>query len=259
MANNKGMTEHFDTIARRYRGLRTTDEEPVHYVREALAGQAAVKAADIGCGAGRYGLLLFRHLPRLHLTCVDSSGRMLAELSRHLSRNGITRYETIDSRIETLDLGKTRFDCVLTFNAVHHFHFPTFLSKAASHVRDGGRVFVYTRTRSQNARSVWGRYFPGFCERERRLPEIDEMKRAIRRNARLRLIDVKPYRYRRVATLDRLVAQARAKHYSTFSLYAPVDLDRAVGAFKHGVRRDFKNRDAVRWHDENVMLQLGHR
>ena len=68
-----GMHGHFAKVAGVYRELRTTDEEPILHIRDHLAGRPAVTAADIGCGAGRYDLLLFRHLPNLCLACLDVS------------------------------------------------------------------------------------------------------------------------------------------------------------------------------------------
>ncbi|MCH8191935.1 MAG: methyltransferase domain-containing protein, partial [Chloroflexi bacterium] len=56
-------------------------------------------------------------------------------------------------RAETLD-------CVLTFNAIHDFPLPGFLQESHRVLKDGGYLFIYTRSRSQNQRTVWGRHFP---------------------------------------------------------------------------------------------------
>jgi trans-aconitate methyltransferase len=65
-----GMQGHFATVAGVYREMRTTDEEPILHIRDQLSGRPAVRAADIGCGAGRYDHLLFNHLPNLRLACL---------------------------------------------------------------------------------------------------------------------------------------------------------------------------------------------
>ncbi len=257
MGKPAAMADHFDAVAGHYRDVRTTDEEPIRFIRDALAGRAAIAAADIGCGAGRYDLLLFRHLPNLRLTCVDSSPEMLAELSRYLAGEGIADFETVTARVEDLDLGERSLDCVFTFNAVHHFDFPGFIAKAGGFLRDDGRIFIYTRTRRQNANSVWGNHFPGFWEKETRLYELEEMERWVRETGRVRLIGTRTFRYARTATLDHLLTRARSRHYSTFSLYTPEDFEDALGAFADNIRRNFDDVDNVRWHDENVMLQFG--
>ncbi len=52
--------------------------------RERLQAKGKIRAADIGCGAGRYDLLLLQHLPGLHLTCADANGAMVEETARYL-------------------------------------------------------------------------------------------------------------------------------------------------------------------------------
>ncbi len=247
---------HFSTVAGVYRDVRTTDEEPIRVIRGALAGRAAIRGADIGCGAGRYDYLLFRHLPDLHLTCIDMNPEMLAELSRHLRGNGIENFETLVASVEDLQLIDQSLDCIFSFNAVHHFDFPTFLNKIGGTMKKDGRTFVYTRTPGQNSRSIWGKHFPDFCEKERRLFKLETMKRWIDATERLTLIDARTFRYPRTASLRRLLEQARSKHYSTFSLYRPGEFDAACETFADNIRRHFDDPMKVEWHDENILLQM---
>ena len=173
---NLNLHEHFSTVARVYRELRTTDEAPIRFIRDKLAGLASIRAADVGCGAGRYGLLLFRHLPNLHLTCVDVNPEMLEQLSAYLAANGTRDFETVASGVEELEFEDGSLDCVFTFNAVHHFDFRAFIGKARDATRQSGGIFIYTRTPSQNAGTIWGRYFPGFLDKETRLYHLADMK-----------------------------------------------------------------------------------
>jgi SAM-dependent methyltransferase len=251
------MHDHFARIARLYRNVRTTDEAPIRFIRNALDGRDAVKAADIGCGAGRYDLFLFRHIPNLHLTCVDVNQEMLSQLSSHLHEAGIRDFEVVVSSIDELELKDGSLDCVFAFNAVHHFDFQSFLSKSSRAIGKGGWIFIYTRTPAQNARSIWGRHFPGFREKEDRLYSLAEMERLIERTGRLRLVRVKTFRYPRVASLQRLLKQARSHHYSTFSLYPTGEFDEACRSFEDRIRRSVKDIDKVEWQDENTLLQIG--
>ncbi len=253
MAN---LHEHFSTVAKVYRELRTTDEAPIRFIRDQLAGLAAIRAADVGCGAGRYDLLLFRHLPNLHLTCVDVNPEMLKQLSAYLAANGIRDFETLASGVEELEFEDGSLDCVFTFNAVHHFDFPTFIGKARDATRQGGGIFIYTRTPSQNAETIWGRHFPGFLEKETRLHRLADMKRWVDATDGVRLVTAKRFRYPRVASLDRLLAQARGKHYSTFCLYSPREFKTALEYFEDNIRRDFDDPGKVAWRDQNVMLKV---
>lgn len=247
---------HFSEVAGRYRDLRTTDEEPILYIRDALTDLSSIEDEDIGCGAGRYDLLLFRLLPDLRLTCVDVNAEMLAELSAFLAGNGISNFRTLRSSVEDLALDQSSLDCVLSFNAVHHFHLPTFLERAGRAVRLGGRIFVYTRTPEQNAQSVWGQHFPGFVEHETRLFTAAQMARWVAEAPGLRLLASRRFRYRRTAALERLIEQARGRHYSTFGLYDAEAFETAVSDFADNVQRAFPDSGQVVWHDENTMLHI---
>ncbi len=252
-----GMQGHFAKVAAVYREMRTTDAEPIHHIRDQLAGRHAVTAADIGCGAGRYDLLLFRHLIKLRLACLDASREMLSQASRHLKRNGICNFETINASVEEMVFEDESLDCVFTFNAVHHFDFPLFLVKAGRAIRKDGLIFIYTRTLEQNAGSVWGKYFPGFCEKEMRLYRLEEMERCIGETDRLRMIAAKTFRYARISSLERLLEQARNRHYSTFSLYTEAEFKKACQTFEDAVRHQFDDPAKVAWRDQNILLQIG--
>ena len=58
--DQKGMKRHFSKIASSYKEMRTTDIEPILFINKKLKGLTRVKAADIGCGAGRYDLVFFK-------------------------------------------------------------------------------------------------------------------------------------------------------------------------------------------------------
>lgn len=259
MSLNRDMQDHFAGIAPLYRELRTTDTRPIRLIADRLRGCEAVKGADIGCGEGRYDLLLFQHLPRLHLTCVDASREMLDKAAAGLDASRITAYEIVQSSVAELELAAQAFDCIFTFNAIHHFDFATFLAKAATALKADGHVFIYTRLPEQNEQTIWGRFFPEFVERETRLYELADMRRWIGRSDGLVLESVETCRYARRAGLERLLDQARSKHYSTLSLYAEDEFETALAAFENNLRRDFDDLDQIEWYDENVLLELRRR
>lgn len=257
MQSTTPMFDHFAEVSSAYRDLRTTDEAPIVYIRDALPDSENIRVADIGCGAGRYDLLLFKHLRGLRLTCVDVNASMLEQLSSYLAGNGVDNFQTVASRIEDLDLGEETQDCVVTFNAVHHFDFPTFLEKTGRCLGPDGRMFVYTRTPEQNAGSIWGRHFPDFNEREDRLYTLARMTAWVEEAEQLTLLNVENFQHRRTASLERLLAQAHGKHYSTFSLYPPDDLRLACDRFEKAVRAAHSDLERIEWRDENIMLEIG--
>ena len=84
--------DHFSRVSSSYRTMRTTDKEPIIFISESLKNLYSVKAADVGCGDGRYDLLLFQNLNKLHLTCIDINDSMLQEASNYLKSRGFSNF-----------------------------------------------------------------------------------------------------------------------------------------------------------------------
>ena len=248
------LQDHFTKVSAVYRKVRTTDPEPISHIAQEFSGHSSVRAADIGCGAGRYSLLLFDALPRLRLTCIDANQAMLGKAAQLLSDNGIDRFETRQARVETLELGEQSFDCVVSFDAVHWFDLEDFFRVTRDGLKEEGHLFVYTRLPSQNARTIWGRYFPGFVEKETRLIELETVYRSIERTESLFFSSATCFRYQRSACFDRLMDQAHNRHYSTFSLYEDGEFDEAMAIFERCLRDRFADHDQITWHDENILF-----
>ena len=255
VAARADMSRHFAEISSVYRSVRTTDREPVERIARALDGRSRLEGADIGCGDGRYDLAMFETIPNLSLTCIDASVAMLEQVDGLLRANGIERFRTRRSTAESLELEPGRYDFVSSFNAVHHFEVGEFLRRSRDGLRGGGGLFVYTRLPEHNARSIWGRCFPGFLDKETRLLALGDLHGAIEDTPGLRFVSATCLRYPRRAPLERLIEQARSRHYSTFSLYEPDEFEDSLGRFRENVeRRQVDPVDPVEWHDENVLV-----
>ncbi|MFZ5516497.1 MAG: class I SAM-dependent methyltransferase [Candidatus Zhuqueibacterota bacterium] len=249
------MYRHFARISAEYRNLRFTDEEPINRIAESLAWAETIKAADVGCGAGRYDFLLFERLsPRLELFGIDTETNMLREARRYLQKHQFRCFYTMQAYARALPLRSGYLDAVVTFNAVHHFQVREFLYEATRVLKPGGTLFIYTRTRSQNRRSIWGQHFPSFWNKEKRLLETRQFKEIIEEVPALTLDTVNKFQYQRTATLAQLLDKAKRRHYSTFALYSPSDLTKALLRFEENVRRHYRNMTRIVWHDENVMF-----
>lgn len=253
---NREMDVHFSRVAGLYSDIRNTDHTPIHFIRDALDGADRIMGADIGCGSGRYSALLLECLEGLNLTCVDANRTMLDELTHNFGDCGIRDFKTVHARIEDLDLEDESLDCVISFNAVHHFDFPLFTTTMRDCLKSGGHGFIYTRTPEQNRQTIWGRYFPGFQEKETRLYRLDQMKTWFEEAGGLELVAVERFRYPRHCGLDDLLWQARNHHYSTFSLFSEDQFERGLTAFEVNLRRHFSSPAAITWFDENLMLHL---
>ena len=253
---NFRMRSHFSRIADAYRAVRTTDVEPIFFIKEKLQECDGLIGADIGCGAGRYDRLLLDHLPFSHLLCLDVNFDMVKQTQRFLCETQVGGVGTSLSMAELLPVKRHSLDCAFSFNAVHHFVPEAFLREIGAALKESGRLFLYTRLPEHNEESIWGRYFPGFIEKETRLHGLESMKREIEMQTDLELEEVKCFCYLRVANLEKLISQVQEKHYSTFSLYTPQELRDAVNGFKSNILSTFSDPGHLEWTDGNVMLVI---
>jgi SAM-dependent methyltransferase len=243
--------DHFERVAGVYESLRTTDEAPVRTVGQFLPDRP-VTGLDIGCGTGRYSRLLRGVLPDGSLLAAsDVSASMLAQLKagNHGHAPGVV---PLRAAAEQLPLQAASLDLVTAFNCVHHFDLGRFLAAAARVLRPGGQLFIYTRTPQQNARTIWGRYFPGFTEHEQRLHSETALRDAIRRAGGLTVVATQTFRHPRSSTAERLRAQAEGRHYSTFSLYTPEELRASIATFLARLPGP-----EASWVDEHLLVVVG--
>lgn len=251
----KSILKHFFKIAEKYRDLRITDTAPIVYISEQIQERSTVRAADLGCGAGRYDLKLFRHIGgKLSLYCIDSSRKMLEELHAYLRQHGVQAFQAIEADATNLPLKDASLDCVFSFNAIHHFRAPQFLEETFRVLNDDGYLFIYTRLRSQNSRNIWGMFFPRFSQKESRLLELDELEALFRKAPRLTIQATEFFKYERVCSFDQLLERARYHHYSTFWLYSKSEFAAALQQFKRDIRQHYEDLENIRWFDENVLL-----
>src|SRR5712691_11592920 len=245
--------DHFERVAVVYESLRTTDEAPVRRIGQLLPGRP-VTGLDIGCGTGRYTRLLRALLPDgSRLAASDVSAAMLAQLNArsHGHADGVV---PLLSAAEELPLRTASLDVVTAFNCVHHFDLARFLTAVARVLQPGGELFIYPRTPPQNARTIWGRYFPGFTEHEQRLHAEAALRDAVRQTGGLQVVATQTFRHPRSSTAGRLRAQAEGRHYSTFSLYPPDALHASIATFLARLPGP-----EVCWVDEHLLVVVGGR
>ena len=239
--------QHFARVAPYYQAVRITDEEPVVEAAGSLPPRA-LRGLEVGCGTGRYTELLLRHLSGgSSIVAVDACWEMIARL-RPMAKAGLD-IRPVCGDAAALPFGGGDFDFAATFNAIHHFDVAGFLAGVARLLRPGARLFVYTRTPEQNTRSIWGRWFPGFRDKETRLLSLDRLEEAVAKTPGLALVEVREYAFRRRESVAVLGARARAHAYSTFSLYGEGELAEALSRFL-----DSLPADPVDWVDENTLL-----
>ena len=242
---------HFERVAGVYESLRTTDEAPVRPIGQLLPDRP-VTGLDIGCGTGRYTRLLRALLPDgSRLAASDVSAAMLAQLQAG-NRGHAGGVVPLLAAAEQLPLRTASLDVVTAFNCVHHFDLGRFLTAVARVLAPGGQLFIYTRTPQQNARTIWGRYFPGFTEHEQRLHTQAAIRDAVSRTGGLKVVATQTFKHPRTSTAERLQAQAEGHHYSTFSRYTPQELRAAIATFLARLPSP-----EVCWVDEHLLVVAG--
>jgi len=133
--------------------------------------------------------------------------------------------------------------------------FQSFLHESIRTLKDDGHLFIYTRLRNQNYRSIWGEHFPLFAEMEDRLYELDELKQHIQ-NADMNIHSSRVFGHSRTSSLDRLVHQAQNNHYSTFALYDKETFDESLEIFQQNIKDNFDDLEQIKWHDENILIEI---
>jgi len=88
------------------------------------------------------------------------------------------------------------------------------------------------------------------------LYELDEIENWIQSNGNLKLETIKQFKYKRTSTLERLVEQAKGKHYSTFSLYENNALNESLKTFQENIKMRFSDVRQIEWYDENILFAL---
>lgn len=251
------MKDHFDRIASSYRKLRKTDREPVEYLASIVAeSDDNIRLLDLGCGTGRYTEALLDRLSNpLNLYCLDISEGMLRPCRDKLfNHRNAKSCSLLQAKADEIPFDNGSLDSMVTFNAIHHFDIPKFFDEAARVLKSDGFLGVYTRSRAQNEKTIWGLYFPGFVERENRLLSVEEFERIISRRRDLRLEEVKTYSFKRVISIDRLMLLVSRHHYSTFKFYTPEELKKATAIFEKGLKTRFYDLENIRHDSSNTLL-----
>jgi SAM-dependent methyltransferase len=165
----------------------------------------------------------------------------------------IRGFDLLRAQAEKLPLPDASLDCVLTFNAVHHFNVAEFLREVGRVIRSAGLLFIYTRLRDQNERSIWGQCFPGFTHKETRLLDEEQLTKMLGDRPELAVRELARFSFQRTATRDCLRERVRSQHYSTFCFYEPDELEAATRQFEIALTKRFGTSEVIRWRDEYAM------
>lgn len=118
-------------------------------IAEAAAGATpkAIRALDVGCGAGNYSLLLRERLPHLAFLLVDLSEPMLTRAVQRLTAAGASQVETLQADVREADLGENSCDIILAAAVLHHLRtdaeWEAVFAKLRRALRPGGSLWIF--------------------------------------------------------------------------------------------------------------------
>jgi len=239
---------HFHRVARVYDCTRDTDRSIINYLGGVFSKKTSPQhpVLDLATGTARYPLALASTFG-IHFIGVDENASMLA-VARRKAKKLKAALAIVQGDCLFLDgtLDAYRpFSFATMFNALHHFsNIPSIAYAIQSQLRpESGRCYFYTRVDNDNAETIWGKYFPGFVEREKHYLEESSFPRS-----RLMLelcqggLAVQEWvRFVVLAehTLDELLEKVRARHFSTFCAYTPDELEDALAVFSDRIQHAF--------------------
>lgn len=251
----KTASGHLTNVTKKSHEPKTTDIEPISVIINKLKNLNHIDAVDVGCGAGRYDMLLYRYLgDKLTLTCLDANEDTLKNLVTYFNRHGVKTFSSKKSTDETLPFASDTMDCIFIFNTLHNLNLPCFLSESARIIRHGGYLFIYTRIQPQGGSNPMddGLVHDGVIKSS--VYTMDTLKQALDAVGSLSVESIVFFAYNRMAALEQLFFRDRSRRYATFTPYSPQELEQALKAFSIKIHDDSKDMQSIRWFDDNVLF-----
>jgi len=128
----------------------------------AAASPGAIRALDVGCGAGNYSLKLREYLPGLRVHLVDLSPAMI---DRARQRLGPSVESAQAADIRELDFAPGSLDVILAAAVLHHLRTPAeweqVFAKFHRWLKPGGGLWVFDLVAHEDPavqRLLWERY-----------------------------------------------------------------------------------------------------
>jgi SAM-dependent methyltransferase len=239
------MPEHFKKIADSYDDLREFNQGLIEIMEEKLDGESRI--LDLASGTGRY----CNELSKYHDFSLFS-----LDLSPDMLMAGKKKGLKIRSDVCKLPFRGGAFGGVIIFNAIHHFHLRTCITEVKKVLEKDGRIFIYTRLKNQNERSVWGKHFPEFNEKEDRLYDIEDFEKTVDTIDGIIIEGITLIKDERRADVQELLDKVQSKHFSTFSLYKTKELEKAVEIFKDNLQLNYQTYPEIAYRQENILIVL---
>lgn len=242
---------YYSDIASRYEELRPLDADAVSVMGRYLPPWP-VHGVEVCCGTGRYlRRLASSRSPGSVAVGVDLNENMLrrASSARQDPPGVVVRLVRADCC--RLPFGNASLGWISILDAIHLVDIHRVVAEAARVLVSSGVLLVYTRTPEQNARSLLGRLFPQFSEKESRLLTEDDLRCAVEEGS-FRLEALVRFNHERSGSRREVLAQVKQRPYSTFVFYTAAEWSSAIKEFARNL--EHSESDTISWTDENLLL-----
>jgi ubiquinone/menaquinone biosynthesis C-methylase UbiE len=227
----------------RFRNYKASDSEPVSVIVSKLSHLDHIDAVDMGCGAARYDMVLYRYFhDKLKLTCLDADAELLNNLTTYLSRHNVRNFSSGTSAGDTLPFPDNSLDCVLAFNTIQRYDVPLFLSESVRVIKNGSYLFVYTRLREKNQKTNPGRY------------TLESLKQVMDGMDNAAIESVVFFAYSRMAAFEQMHFVSPSPTEITVPFYTPEELKEVINEFSLNIEDVSQGHPQVRWFDENALF-----
>ena len=220
---------YFDDIAQDYERVRGTEIWPslLQTIRSTDSDTRVV--LDVATGTGLFSARLAQQ--GFHVIGVERNPHMLTQAICK-AREGSCSFRAVLGLAEQLPLREKSISTMFSTNAIHHFDFQAHFREVQRVLKPGGYYIVYTRFREHNTRSIWGRLFPHFADKESRLYNPADFEGLDGECPELILDSLEEFSFEIPFSRDRLLQAARRRKYSTFAFYDEAEFWRAFATFR---------------------------
>lgn len=242
---SRSSDKQFTDTAGKISNSKTTDSEPVSVIVSKFSHVDLVQSVDMGCGAARYDILLYRYLgDKLKLTCLDADTETLRNLTTYFSRHNVRNFSSGTSNAGAIPFADNSLDCVLSFNTLHRYDVPLFLNESIRVMKNGGYLFVYSRLREKNEKT------------NREEFTLESLKKSIDAAGNVAVESVVFFAFNRLAAFEHMHFHSASPHEKTNPFYSPEELKEAIKDLSLDIEDIFAQHQQVRWFDENVLFVI---
>jgi ubiquinone/menaquinone biosynthesis C-methylase UbiE len=223
---------YFDTISTQYDKVRGREILGEVLARVAEFARPEDLVVDVATGTGLFSIPLAA--AGYHVLGLDANASMLRVAQEKARRQGVD-FQALRSKAERLPLPRHSVSVMLSTNAIHHFNLRRHFREVQRALKPGGRYLIFTRFQCQNRRSIWGKLFPDFAQKETRLYTPKDFEHLARECDALALEKLDELSFTKRFDPHRLLKVAAQRKYSTFAMYSDREFRKALKVFEQRI------------------------